>query len=661
METDLRKLSLDVISPLCPATQKFFNKLRIDPEERIRLSMSTDMRHFKAEFFSFKKHWQTGQVQRCAPGYNTAVRFPQRIPERRNLEADRWQFGATDLTALLIHYHWRPEQISFADEVTRSQYKYLLANFLRQTYGVQNRENLEGFRFLDSPEFKLGVYQKKALRASMFTEGFGYFMEQGTGKTAVAIARICNESLRKKEVQYRVLIVCPKNVRTNWEEEFHKFSTVAGRVTVVRGDKLNRYKCIVEAMQKPAEDSEEKFTAVIISYDSVERTFEPLKMIEWDLCILDESHYIKNSNTKRWKALRKLRDRCKARMCLTGTPITNTMLDLYTQFEFMGDNWSGFTSYNSFKSFYGKFAKVSSSQNQAGYKKLIGLDNIPMIQERLARQAFLIKKSDALPDLPQKTYDICEVSMTKEQTEVYKNVCAEIAVELEDELNSTDNPVLVVNNMLTKMLRLAQITSGFVGISEVLDEEGEVIQEAIINRFDPNPKIDSLVEILKTKEPYQKTIIWACWVQDIRSIAARLRLEGIDAVTYYGATSDVDRATAVSRFNCDSTCKVFIGNAAAGGTGINLLGYDLRKKYNGKKPKTYCDHVIYFSQNWSPTARSQSEDRAHRRGTVGHVQYTDLMVPLSIDHEIREAVVNKRLNAMKIQDVRRIVERMKGK
>ena len=660
LDTDVRKISLDVIAPLCPQTEKFFRPLNIEATDRIKLSMSSDTRHFRAKFFSFKRHWQTKEVQKCAPGYTAAVRFPQRIPERRNVGPDEWQFGASDLTALLLSYHWRNEQISFFDEVTRSSYFYLLANFIRQTQTVKTREEIQTFRFLDSPEFPLAAYQKKALRASMTSEGFGLFMEQGTGKTAVVIARICNEALRKKEGMYRCLIICPKNVRTNWEAEFEKFATVAGRVTVVRGDKLNRYKCIVEAMRVPPPDSECKFTAVVISYDSVERTFDPLKMIEWDLCVLDESHYIKNSNTKRWRAIRKLRERCKQRMCLTGTPITNTMLDLYTQFEFMGDLWSGFSSYNSFRAFYGKFAKVAPTQNQAGYKKLIGLDNIPMIQERLARQAYLVKKSVALPDLPRKTYDICEVQMSAEQAEVYQKVCRELAVELEDELNSAENPTLIVNNLLTKMLRLAQITSGFVGISEIRDDDGNVLQDAIINRFDPNPKVESLVEILKSKEPHQKTIIWACWVQDIKTIVARLRLEGIDAVTYYGATNDFDRATAVTRFNCDPQCRVFIGNAAAGGTGINLLGYDYSKNLNGVKPETYCDHVIYFSQNWSPTARSQSEDRAHRRGTAGHVQYTDLMVPLTIDHEIREAVVCKRRNALAIQDVRQIVQRIKG-
>jgi len=661
MYVDTKELTLDFIKPLCKKTQELFAPLAIRDSDRIKLSLTKDGKHFRAEMFAMRPS-EDGGLLRTYASYEANVRFPQRIPERRKFSEKAWQFSSCDMTALLIAFHWDQTQISFTDELSRQTYTYLLARFYVQTKSIQKRNSVDDFRFLDHPTFPLTAYQKRAFFASMNNEGFGLFMEQGTGKTAVCIARIMNECLRKDPGSfYKAIIVCPKNVRENWVAEFHKFATVAGRVTVIRGDKLNRYKGIVEAMMKPRANSDEHYTIVIISYDSVDKTFDPIKLIDWDLCILDESHYIKNTATKRWKAMRLLRDKCTARMVLTGTPITNSMLDLYTQFEFMGEGWSGFSSYKAFKDFYGIYAK-QAGQNQAGFHKLIGLGNVPMIQERLARQSYLIKKSEALPDLPEKMYNVVEVEMSREQKDMYREVCDNLMVEIENDMAAADTSqkqVLMVSNTLVKMLRLAQITSGHITTSEVVDDEGNVIQEKMTNRFDPNPKLETLVKILKEKTSEQKTLIWACFIQDIKSISARLRLEGINCREYRGATSDNDRKKAETDFNCDPDCKVLIGNPAAGGTGLNLLGYDHSKRwYFPGGPATACDHVIYFSQDWSGPFRWQSEDRAHRRGTVRHVQYTDLVVPMSIDLDIRLRVTDKRLGAMKIQDIRAILNRI---
>jgi len=109
----------------------------------------------------------------------------------------------------------------------------------------------------------------------------------------------------------------------------------------------------------------------------------------------------------------------------------------------------------------------------------------------------------------------------------------------------------------------------------------------------------------------------------------------------------------------DPDCSVFIGNPAAGGVGLNLLGYDYRQQSNREDARlTNCNHEVYYSQNWSLTARAQSEDRAHRTGTRKSVRITDLCIPGSIDEEIRVAVMGKIKTANKIQDVRHILEKI---
>jgi SNF2 family DNA or RNA helicase len=130
-------------------------------------------------------------------------------------------------------------------------------------------------------------------------------------------------------------------------------------------------------------------------------------------------------------------------------------------------------------------------------------------------------------------------------------------------------------------------------------------------------------------------------------------MEGICAVPYYGKTSEKDRDDVVYRFNHDRDVKVLVGNPACGGAGLNLLGYppDLANEYD-----TNCTHHIYYAQDWSMIKRSQSSDRSHRRGTRKPVRITDLVVPGTIDEEIRRRVTSKMMTAYEIGDIRQILK-----
>jgi SNF2 family DNA or RNA helicase len=336
-------------------------------------------------------------------------------------------------------------------------------------------------------------------------------------------------------------------------------------------------------------------------------------------------------------------------MILTGSPITNTPLDLYSQLEFLGKGCSGFTSFAAFKRFYGVFDK----NPETGFERLVSFQNMPFMRERLARYSFIIRKEEALPNLPAKVTNVIEVEMTPEQRQVYDDLRKTLAAEIEGQLDSAgDNVQLVITHALTKLLRLAQITSGFLPFTTETDEltdDGLPVFQKGLYKFSPNPKLDALVEFIKSHDSSSKTIVWATWVHDIKAIAERSELEGITAVTYYGATRDADREAAKLAFNSDPNCKVFIGNAAAGGTGINLLGHT-----NGEQ-ETNADHVVFYSQGWSAVQRTQAEDRAHRRGTRAPVTITDLCVAGTIDEEIRARVTKKRIMAFEISDVREIL------
>lgn len=635
---------------LTPATKQLLAPIDLKASDRLRLTLDRDGIRFQASVYAPTSFNEYGLAS-----YPARNLFFERVPERRKLEGGmKWLLAATDTTVQVINALWPREQIDFVDEDTEIAYDYLLLSGIQQD---RNVEAVANFKITKMPpngishntQFPLAGYQLVPTKNAIQSEGYALFMEQGTGKTPVVIAVTCNEAPAvhaKEKRMYRVLIVCPLSVRSNWIDEYEKFATCHGKVTALRGGEVKRVKQLIDAL---APSNGEEFTVVVMSYETMARMAESLATIEWDLVALDEGHYIKRYETKRAKGAMIIRDSAKKRMILTGTPIANTPLDIYSQLEFLGKGWSGFMSWKNFKSFYGVWEKTQHGD------KLVALQNMPFMKERLARLSYIVTKKEVLPDLPDKVYDVYEVEMTKRQKDVYEELRRSLMLQAEQALNDTSKPrQLVVQNVLTQLLRLSQITSGFVSWDPVIDPDGNVLEERELEFFNPNPKLDALVEIMKEKSPNDKTIIWAHWVPDIRAIHARLTHEGIKGVMYYGSVKQDDRETNKHAFNKDDSVKYIAGSAGSGGAGLNLLGYDFTLPED-QQGETNANHVIYYSQDWSHPKRSQSEDRAHRRGTREPVRYTDLVVPGTIDEEIRARVLKKRMMAFEVSDVREIL------
>lgn len=693
------------------ATERFFRSVRVGPEDRLCIASNSDgtklhlsmHRNFieKNQHSTASTHYvcaacsarvRLGSVCECGSLVGgmtepTPVTFTKRrgsvsvaakdllnrIPEKKRVQtgtwtsesfsSDIWEVPLTDFTVQAIDLCWPADQIEWEDEAAETMYNYVLATLNRFEEIAETTAHYKTSGALPSdvdivesnpdPNLKLSNYQLVAARNSILSEGYDLFMEQGTGKTPIVVARICSCARDLKEDRpYRVLIVAPKNLRLNWINEIEKFRTRPGKAVALRGGTVKRFKSFVTAIATKREEAD--FVAMVVSYETADRMAE-LLAVEWDLVVIDEGHAIKNVGTARFKAMIELRDKARSRMLLTGTPITNTAMDLYGQFEFTGQFWSGFSSKYAFKDFHGVYIK---KEDGSSVEKLVGIQNIPLLQERLARQAFVITKKEALPDLPDKVYDIVEVDMSPEQAELYESVRKNLVAEIEHDIESAErkglNSAIVANNILTKLLRLAQITSGFY-VATSYDEE--LAESRTTHAFNKCPKLDALVEILKEKGPNDKTIVWCNFVPGIKMIRKRLAEEGIDAVFFFGQVSDKDREIAVERFNRDPKCKVFVGNPEAGGVGLNLLGYPPGE---GDDVETNCNHAIYYAQDWKPTSRWQSEDRCHRRGTREPVRITDLVCPETIDEDIRARVLQKKEAALMITDVRDILARVLG-
>ena len=582
----------------------------------------------------------------------------RRIPDARPHSSAQFSCPASDTSALVILAAIGRERIKFVDELSRTLFFTAVMRFVRmqQMAKVQAEFKLSRKVPDDAP---IGnnthppmPHQRAAAHCASKLAGYGLFMEQSTGKTYTTLMAI--EAVERETCGLH-LIVAPKNVGLNWKNEIHDFCGKKSIALQFKGLQFDRTRVLLEALRlRKSGDFENVY--VIVSYQLAVNCARQLEAVKWDTCILDESHNIKSPSTKRAKVMPRLREASLRRYVLTGTPIGNSFLDLYTQLEFLEEGLSGFSSFGAFKSFYGQWTPAGN-----GLSVLTGMQNLPLLQERIAMCSFLIKKHEAMPDLPAKTCSVIGVEMETEQRLIYERIATEIMIEIENEINSGKNANITANNALVRLLRLAQITSGFVVYDKELNVETDELLPAQIERFDPNPKLEELVTYLKEMPQDSKAIVWCCFVQDIKQIRARLALEGIDCVTFWGQTNDVDRNIAVTRFNQDPKCRVFVGNPTAGGVGLNLQGTHKDSKSWPQK----CDTVISYSQNWSSIARAQGEERPRgyltesasptgKRETWS-IHCVDLVVENSIDEVIRQRVVNKRQHALQIQDIRDIL------
>lgn len=491
-------------------------------------------------------------------------------------------------------------------------------------------------------------HQVVAFNSCKNAEFFAHLMEMGTGKTKVVVDAICwRAQQRKKGTQLRVLIVAPKTICSNWIEEFEKHTTMD--INLGRLDRRSAYKRM-EQLLELIRDKETPVIIAVINYEGVKMLEEALAKVQFDLMVCDESTWIKNSDAERTKACVRVGRSCASRMILTGLPITKNVLDLYSQFDFLKEGSLGFTSYYAYQSYF-------SEANWWGGYKSWKKDKLPELQERLARHSFIIRRHQCL-DLPEKIYETREIEMTPEQTSAYEQMAKDLVVDLEElkkgaskeesaeELNEELRDLLMESSykedgsnrfseariILVKLLRLAQITSGFLKL-----------MDGTVKRFDPNAKVQAIRELLEDLDDNDKVVIWSRFREDIEHIVNEFK-DDFGAVPFYGGVTSERREEYIKRWKESPNCRLFVAQPQTGGFGINLVE---------------ASRVIYFSNDFSLQNRVQSEDRCHRIGQKKNVVYTDLVVPLSIDALVLDAIKQKRDMATMLVDRDLIVKALK--
>ena len=462
---------------------------------------------------------------------------------------------------------------------------------------------VKNYRFKTKPY----AHQITALEKSWDKEEYAYFMEMGTGKSKVLIDNIA--ILYDKGKINGVLIIAPKGVYKNWyssEIPTHLASHIqyksvlwTASISKTKQEELNSlfksdFNLHVLVMNVEA-FSTKKGLQFALKFLNSHKT----------LMAVDESTTIKTPSAKRTKSILALSKSAVYRRILTGSPITKSPLDLYTQCGFLNEDLLGFSSYYAFRSRYAHMIERNFGGRRVQIvKSYQRLDELSKLIEPFS---YRVLKEDCL-DLPEKIFIRREIELTEEQLKLYSTM-KQMA------LATLNGKLLTAPNVLTQLMRLHQITCG-----HFKSDDGK-IQELKNNR------LEELMSILEETEG--KAIIWANYIYDIERISAAIKKEyGDDSVVeYYGAIHTDERQKNIERFqDPQSPFRFFIGNPQTGGYGITL---------------TAANTVIYYSNGYDLEKRLQSEDRAHRIGQKKSVTYIDLIAEKTIDEKIVKALRKK--------------------
>jgi len=429
---------------------------------------------------------------------------------------------------------------------------------------------------------------------------YGFLFDVGTGKTRTVIETLRAQSFRENRL-LRILVITPKITLSNWRNEFLKFTRIPKeKVHPLYGS--NDERGIIASRLKDGD-------IAIASYDSVisPKVAGPLAKWRPEVIVLDEAHKIKNTKTKRTKAVLALSRLPRYRYILTGTPVLNSLMDIFPQFLFLDQGKTFGTNFFVFRSTYfvDKNAGMPKEKYFPNWQPQKGA--LERINKLLLTKASVARKSEVL-SLPPLVKKVIPLDLAGDQKKPYKQMDSEFITFLNES-------VVTADIALTKMLRLLQITSGF-----MKDTEGKII------RLEDNPKRDALEGLIETI--HDKILIWAVFEHDYEVIEEVCKKFGKKMVKIVGSTPEKERIEALESFTKDSETTVFLGHPGAAGIGINLVE---------------APYMIYYSRTFSLENDTQSEARNYRAGSEQHKSVTriDLVMQGTVDELCHKALLEK--------------------
>lgn len=444
-------------------------------------------------------------------------------------------------------------------------------------------------------ESVLRPYQKQGVAWLRFLRenGFGGILadEMGLGKTLQTLAflqsRASDSPLLKVEGDCPTLVVCPTSLVFNWVAEVKKF-TPGLRVLALHGP--DRHRLFEQISQ---------CDIVVTSYALIRRDADRYRELEFDTLVLDEAQHIKNRQTQNAQAVKAVRSR--HRLVLTGTPLENSVLDLWSIFDFLMPGYLG-----------------TAQDFRERYELPITRDKNVEAQARLARRLrpFILRrlKKDVAADLPEKLEQVSFCELSSDQRAVYQQV---IEASRKEVLDAVGAQGLAKSRMvvLSALLRLRQICCDL----RLLKLDG-------VESANTSGKVDLFGELLEEViDGGHRVLVFSQFVSMLTLLKEKLTAEGIQFCYLDGSTTD--RGAVVERFQKDGAIPVFLISLKAGGVGLNLTG---------------ADTVIHFDPWWNPAVEDQATDRVHRVGQTRVVTSYKLITRDTVEEKILTLQSRKR-------------------
>lgn len=436
--------------------------------------------------------------------------------------------------------------------------------------------------------------------------GCALLMEQGTGKSLTAIA-VAGRAFLNGRIK-KLLIVAPASVVSTWaKEEVGEFAVHAAfpyEILALEGPVEKRIMAL-EAW----EPSPNVLQVAVVNYEATWRMEEALLRWGPDMIVADESQRIKTPSARQSKVMHKLGRKASFRMILSGTPVTQGPLDFYSQYKFLEPAIFG----NSFTAFKARYAILGGFNG----KQVVSYKHLPELVEKAHRVAFRVTKEEAL-DLPDFIDQNYYCKLETKAMKIYEQLKKESVAELDNE------QVVTAANVLSRLLRLSQLTGGFLG-----SDDGTVTQVS-------TAKFDLLRETVNDLlEAGKKVVVFCRFTPEIKNIVRFLENTDIGYSLIAGSVPQGQRGEEVRKFQQDPEVKVFVAQVQAAGLGITL---------------TAADTAIFYSLSYSFADYDQARCRIHRISQKNRCTYIHLLAENTVDEKVMKILKNKRTLAEAVVD-----------
>lgn len=486
----------------------------------------------------------------------------------------------------------------YLDSLKKDKYNIIKTNNLFD-------ELIDKFNKYKDQKISLGKKGKEILRdyqvdgvkwlTNVASSGFGGILadEMGLGKSIQTIYFF--KELLKKNKDYKFLIVAPTSLAYNWENEFNKFGSGIS-YKVLAGNKAKRLE---------DEKNIDKVNVLITTYGLLREDLDFYNSIDFEVMVIDEAQNIKNTNTKVTKAVKSVRANTK--IALTGTPIENSVNELWSIFDYLMPGYLG-----NLQNFQGKYKIENFDEDTDKRIKLLTRQINPFILRR--------RKKDVINDLPEKIDNNIFIDLNDEQKKIY-------LAELDRVRKATEEAMREGGMNKVAFMILSLLTT----LRQICIHPSLVYK----NYKGKSSKIEEFVEVVKTSVGNgHKILVFTSFRSALEIARENLAKEGISSYVIDGSVSSKKRMDLVDKFNNDNT-NVFFIMLKAGGTGLNLTGADV---------------VIHLDLWWNPQAENQATDRAHRIGQKNTVEVIKIICKGTIEEKILELQNKKKLLSDKLID-----------